>query len=85
MAKKSLIAVSSAAAGLVLISVVSVIALRGDKGPDFTGKSPEEIKAYFESDAFRNMSERDQHAAKKRAYGSYSRQKEQTFIDQAKI
>jgi hypothetical protein len=85
MARRSILTVSSVAAGLVLISVASAIALRGDKGPDFAGQSPEEIKAYFESDAFRNMSERDQRAAKKRAYASYSRQQEQTFIEQARL
>jgi hypothetical protein len=85
MAKKSIITVSSVAAGIVLISVVSVIALRGDKGPDFTGKSPEEIKEYFKSDAFQNMNERDQRAAKERAYGSDGRRQEQAFIEQARI
>jgi hypothetical protein len=85
MAKKSMITVASAVAGLVLISVASAIALRGDKGPDFTDKSPEEIKDYFESDTFQNMNERDQLDAKKRAMGSFRRRKEQTFIDQATI
>jgi len=85
MAKKRMITVSSVAAGLVLISVVSAIALRGDKGLDFTGKSPEEIKEYFKSDAFQNMNERDQLAAKKRAFGSYRERQVQTFIDQARI
>ena len=85
MAKKNVIRVSSALAGIVLISVVSAIALRGDKGPDFTGKSPEEIKEYFRSDAFQKMSEKDQRAAKKRAFGPYKRQQQQAFIEQAKI
>lgn len=85
MAKKRMITVSSVAAGLVLISVVSAIALRGDKGPDFTGKSPEEIKEYFTPEAFQNMNERDQLAAKKRAFGSYRERQVQTFIDQARI
>jgi len=47
MAKKSIITISSVVAGIVLISMVSAIALRGDRGPGFTGKSPEEIKEYF--------------------------------------
>lgn len=85
MVKKNMITVSSVVAGIILISVVSAIALRGDKGPDFTGKSPEEIKEYFKSDAFQKMSEKDQGAAKKRAYGPYKHQQQQDFIEQAKI
>ena len=85
MTKKSIITVSSLTASIVLIAVISAMTLRGDKGPDFAGKNPEEIKAYFESDAFQNMNERDQLAAKKRAFGSYRRREAQTFVDQARV
>ncbi|MCH7917149.1 MAG: hypothetical protein IIC50_04090 [Planctomycetes bacterium] len=84
MSKKNVTLVSSIAAVIILISVVSAITLRGDKGPDFTGKSPEEIKAYFNTEAFARLSEKDQRAVKKRAFGSFKGQEQQKFVDQAK-
>lgn len=84
MAKKNVVKVSSLVAGIILISVVSAIALRGDKGPDFTGKSPEQIKEYFQSDAFQKMSRKDQEAAKKRVFGPYKRKQQQAFVEEAK-
>lgn len=84
MTKKSVVMVSSIAACIVVISVVSAIYLCGGKGPDFTGKKPEEIKAYFESEAFRSMNKKDQIAIKKKAYAPIYRQQEQAFIEQAK-
>ena len=84
MAKKSMIKVSLVSAGIVLVSVISALALRGDKGPDFTGKRPEEIKAYFSTEAFARLSEKDQRAVKKRAFGSFKGQQQQNFIDQSK-
>jgi len=85
MAKKGIIAVSSVAASIFLISVVSAIAFRGDQGPDFAGKKPEEIKAYFTSDAFRGLNTEDQRAIKEKAYGPMHQQREQEFIEQAKV
>ena len=61
---------SLGAAGIVLISVVSAIALRGDSLPDFSGKTPEETKSYFNTEAYSRLSEKDQRAVKKRAIGS---------------
>ena len=84
MAKKNVIRVSLVAAGIVLISVVSGIALRGDRGPDFSGKTQEEIKAYFKTEAFARLSEKDQRAVKKRALGSFKGRQQQNFVDQAK-
>ena len=84
MAKKNVIRYSLGAVGIVLISVVSAIALRGDSGPDFSGKTPEEIKAYFRTEAFARLSEKDQRAVKKRASGSFKRRQQQNFLDQAK-
>ena len=83
MTRKSVIAVSSAAVCIVVFSAVSAISLRGGKEPDFTDKKPEEIEAYFESDAFRSMNRKDQIAIKRKAYAPIIRQKEQAFIEQA--
>lgn len=85
MTRKNIIIVSSAVAGIAVILAGLGISLRGEKGPDFTGKKPEEIKAYFESDAFRNMSEKEQLAIKKKAYAPIYQQREQVFIEQAKM
>ena len=84
MTRRATLIISWAALSLVAMSMVVALSLRGDRVPVFTGQNPDEIKAYFESDAFRKLSPRNQHAAKKRAYGAYERQQEQTFIDQAK-
>lgn len=85
MTRKNIIIISSAVAGIAVISVVSAVYLRGGKGPDFTGKNTEEIKAYFKSDAFRSMNKKDQLATEKKAYTPIIRQREQEFIEQAKM
>jgi hypothetical protein len=84
MAKKNVIRYSLGAVGIVLISVVSAIALRGDSLPDFRGKTPEETKAYFSTEAYSRLSEKDQRAVKKRAIGSLKGRHQQNFVDQAK-
>lgn len=73
------------AASGILIAVVLALVLRGDVGPDFTGKTPEEIKAYFESDAFQRLKAGDQRAIKKKAYGPIYRQQEREFIERARF
>lgn len=84
MTKRTTLIISCTAVSLVAMSMAVALSLRGDRVPVFTGQNPDEMKAYFESDAFRKLSPRDQRTAKKRAYGAYERQQEQTFIDQAK-
>jgi len=84
MTKKNIIIVSSAVAGIAVISVGLAISLRGEKGPDFAGKKPEEIKAYFESHMYRSLNKKDQIAIKKKAYALMYQQRERAFIEQAK-
>jgi hypothetical protein len=84
MTRKNIIIVSSAVAGIAVISVGLATSLRGEKGPAFAGKKPDEIEAYFESEAFRNMSKKDQIAIKKKAYAPIYLQREREFIEQAK-
>ena len=83
--KKSMIIKASAVAGMAVVSIGLALSIRGDKGPDFAGMKTEEVKAYFYSDAFRRLNERDQRAIKERAYGPLARQAEQKFFEQARI
>jgi len=82
---KRLIVAASVVAGVAVVSVVLALSLCGDRGPDFTDMRPQEIKAYFESDAFRRLNAGDRRAIKERAYGPVARQAEQEFIEQARI
>jgi hypothetical protein len=85
MTRKTTLVISCTALSLVAISTVVALTLRGDRVPVFTSQNPDEMKAYFASDAFRKLSPRDQLTAKKKAYGAYEQQQEQIFIDQAKM
>jgi len=85
MAKRRILAIALVAVGGVLISVVSALVLRGDAGPDFTGKTPEEIKSYFQSEAFQRLNAGDQRTIKESVYGPIKRQQQQAFIDQARV
>ena len=84
MTRKKIITVLSPFACIAVISVLFAVSFGGSKGPDFTGKNPEEIKAYFKSEAFQSLDEKDRRAVKKKAYAPMYQQQEQAFIEQAK-
>jgi len=84
MTSKKIITVLSTFACIAAISVLFAVSFGGSKRPDFTGKNPEEIKAYFKSEAFQSLDEKDQRAIKKKAYAPMYQQQEQAFIEQAK-
>ena len=81
MTTKRIIMVSLA---IACIAVGFAIYFNGDKEPDFTGKRPEEIKAYFKSEEFKNKTVNEQIAIKKKAYAPFYRQREREFIEHAK-
>jgi hypothetical protein len=83
--RKNMVLAVTAIAAMAVVSVGVAFFLRGDEGPDFAGMKPQEIKAYFTSDAFQRLTAADQIAIKERAYGPISRQKEQEFIEQARF
>lgn len=54
MTKKTKIVTGLVAATIITAAIAVAIKTR-DKSPDFTGKSPEEIRDYLESDEFKNL------------------------------
>lgn len=62
----------------------AVIFLQKDDGPDFTGKTEEEIKAYFYSEEYQNLSLAEQIAIKKKAYAPYAEQNRMDIIEEGK-
>lgn len=84
MTRKKLITISSAIGCITVISMGVAVFFGGDEGPDFTGKKPEEIKAYFQSQEYQSLDIKEQIAIKKKAYAPYSRQREQELIEQVK-
>ena len=84
MSRKTFITLCSTVAGLVVISVIVAVMFNKDSGPDFTRKTPEEIKAYFKSKEYQNMDINEQIIAKKKAYAHSDRQGKQHWVEQAK-
>ena len=85
MTRKNIAAIAAAVVGMAVISTILALSLRAEEGPDFTGMKPQEIKAYFASDAYRRLSAEDQRAIKEKAYGPVYQQREQEFIEQARF
>lgn len=83
MSRKKFIALCSTVVGLVVIPVIVAVMFKKDSYPDFTGKTPEEIKAYFKSDEFQNMNINEQIAIKKKAYANSDRQ-DKDWVEEAK-
>lgn len=84
MSRKKIIALCSTVFGLVVIPVIIAVIFKKDSGPDFTGKTQEEIKAYFKSEEYQNMNINEQIAIKKKAYPHSDRQGKQHWVEQAK-
>lgn len=84
MSRKKIITISSVIGCIAVISVGLAVLFGGNEGPDFTGKKPEEIKAYFKSQEYQSLDIKEQIAIKKKAYAPYSRQREQELIEQVK-
>ena len=85
MTRKKLITISSATVCVAVAAAVLAISLGGDKGPDFAGKDPEQIKEYFNSEEYQSLDIKEQIALKKKAYGPINEQYEQELIEQVKM
>ena len=84
MSRKIFITLCLTAVGFVVIPVIVAVTFNKDSGPDFTGKTPEEIKAYFNSEGFQRLGKNEQIAVKKKAYAHFDRQGKQHWVEQAK-
>ena len=84
MTKKKLITISSATVCVAAAAALLAIFWGGDKGPDFAGKNPEQIKEYFNSKEYQSLDIKEQIALKKKAYGPIKHQYEQELIEQVK-
>ena len=84
MNKKKKIWTSIAIGSVALTGATIAILQSNNNDPNFTGKSPEQVKKYFYSKEFQNLPEKKQIAIKKKVYGKDNKEGHEQFITQAK-
>jgi hypothetical protein len=77
--------ITAISAAVIIASIATaVIISNGDKGPDLSGQSPEEIRDYFKSEEFQGMDQEEKRQVAQKAFQPMRQQMAQKMHETAK-
>lgn len=79
--KKKIVVVSIGV--VIALPVILAFTIGGDKGPDLSGKKPEEIREYLRSEEFQGMERQERQQIARKAFEPMREQIEQEMFDRA--